>query len=119
MKIHLINPNTSQHMTEQMQESAQAVANASTEIVGRTPKHGAVSIESHFDEAMSIVGVAEEIRQADSEGADGMIVACFGDPNIWAVRELTDASCCGAQVKTVGLAKTFRDMRTDGSHPIG
>ena len=36
-----------------------------------------------------------------------------------AVRELTDASCCGAQVKTVGLAKTFRDMRTDGSHPIG
>ena len=36
MKIHLINPNTSQHMTEQMQESAQAVANASTEIVGRT-----------------------------------------------------------------------------------
>ena len=54
MKIHLINPNTSQHMTEQMQESAQAVANASTEIVGRTPRHGAVSIESHFDEAMSI-----------------------------------------------------------------
>ena len=63
MKIHLINPNTSQHMTEQMQESAQAVANASTEIVGRTPKHGAVSIESHFDEAMSIVGVAEEVRK--------------------------------------------------------
>lgn len=95
MKIHLINPNTSQHMTEQMQESAQAVANASTEIVGRTPKHGAVSIESHFDEAMSIVGVAEEVRKADSEGADGMILACFGDPNIWAVRELTEKPVIG------------------------
>ena len=41
------------------------------------------------------------------------------EEDVDAVRELTDASCCGAQVKTVGLAKTFRDMRTDGSHPIG
>ena len=95
MNIHLINPNTSQHMTEQMVQSAKPVANTGTVVFGRTAKHGAVSIESHFDEAMSIVGVAEEIRQADSEGADGMIVACFGDPNIWAVRELTDKPVIG------------------------
>lgn len=95
MKIHLINPNTSHHMTEQMQQSAQAVANDGTIIIGRTPKHGPVSIESHFDEAMSIVGVAEEVRLADSDNTDGMILACFGDPNIWAVRELTDKPVIG------------------------
>lgn len=95
MKIHLINPNTSHHMTEQMQQSAQAVANDGTIIIGRTPKHGPVSIESHFDEAMSIVGVAEEVRLADSNNTDGMILACFGDPNIWAVRELTDKPVIG------------------------
>lgn len=95
MNIYLINPNTSQHMTEQMQQSAQAVANSGTVIIGCTPKHGPASIESHFDEAMSIVGVAEEVKKADQESAAGMILACFGDPNIWAVRELTDKPVIG------------------------
>lgn len=95
MIIDLINPNTSNHMTEQMTQSAKAVAHADTVIIGKTPKHGPVSIESHFDEAMSIVGVSEEVLTADKEGTDGIILACFGDPNIWAVRELTDKPVLG------------------------
>lgn len=98
MKIHLINPNTTQSMTGQMVTTAQSVANPTTEIIGLTAPHGAVSIESHFDEAMSIVGVSDCIRQAASENSNGMILACFGDPNIWAAREL-------ATVPVIGIAQ--------------
>lgn len=95
MKIHLINPNTTQSMTKHMVTTAQSIANPTTQIIGLTAPHGAVSIESHFDEAMSIVGVSDCIRQAESEDSDGMILACFGDPNIWATRELTTVPVIG------------------------
>ncbi|WP_296403592.1 aspartate/glutamate racemase family protein [Psychrobacter sp.] len=95
MQIHLINPNTTASMTDQMVKVASAISNTDTIITGRTPSHGPVSIESHFDEAMSIVGVSDEVLRADAEGADGMILACFGDPNIWAVRELTNKPVLG------------------------
>lgn len=95
MNIHLINPNTTSSMTDQMVKVASEIANIDTIITGRTPKHGPVSIESHFDEAMSIVGVSEEVLKADAEGADAIVLACFGDPNIWAARELTDKPVLG------------------------
>lgn len=95
MNIHLINPNTTSTMTADMVNTANTVANADTNVIGQTPKHGPVSIESHFDEAMSIVGVSEEVLIADSQHADAIILACFGDPNIWAIRELTDKPVLG------------------------
>lgn len=95
MKLHLINPNTTQSMTEQMLAVANGVANPTTQVVGLTAPHGAVSIESHFDEAMSIVGVSDCVQQANREHSDGIILACFGDPNIWATRELATAPVIG------------------------
>lgn len=95
LKLHLINPNTTASMTATMVTTAQAVTNSATQIVGLTAPHGAVSIESHFDEAMSIVGVSDCIRTATSDDSDGIILACFGDPNIWAARELATAPVIG------------------------
>lgn len=93
MRIKLINPNTTASMTEAMRVSACAVAAPGTEIVAATSRSGAASIEGHFDEAMSVIGLVDEIR--DGPPADAYVIACFGDPGLLAAREITDAPVIG------------------------
>ncbi|WP_084387836.1 aspartate/glutamate racemase family protein [Grimontia marina] len=95
MKIRLINPNTSESMTMKMGSAASSIASNSTQIVAVTPKDGPESIESHFDEAVSVFGVLDEVRKGELEQTDAYIVACFGDPGLYAARETTRAPVIG------------------------
>ena len=70
MRIKVINPNTTQSMTEKIDEAARAVVAAGTEVVTVSPRSGPVSIESHYDEAVSAIGVLEEVRLGEVDGTD-------------------------------------------------
>ena len=104
MQIRVINPNTTRSMTEKIGASAQRVAAPGTIIVATNPDSGPVSIESHFDEVISAVGVASEIRKGEREGADAYVIACFGDPGLLAARELTRAPVIGIAEAAFHLA---------------
>jgi len=94
--IRLINPNTTAAMTATIRHAAEQLAGPSTTISATQPEAGPVSIESHFDEAISAVGVAEEVLKGEREGnVDAYVVACFGDPGLLAARELTRAPVIG------------------------
>ncbi|MEM9538260.1 MAG: aspartate/glutamate racemase family protein [Cyanobacteria bacterium P01_E01_bin.42] len=95
MKIKVINPNTTASMTEKIGIAARSVAAPGTEIIACNPQHGPVSIEGHYDEAMSIPGILEEVRSGELEGVDGYVIACFGDPGLFASRELATAPAIG------------------------
>ena len=95
MRIKVINPNTTASMTETIARAARAVAGPGTEIIAATSRHGAVSIEGHYDEAMSILGVADEIRDGERDGIDAYVIACFGDPGLLAARELASGPVLG------------------------
>ena len=98
MRIQVINPNTSQAMTETIGAAARAVAAPGTEIVAVCPSEGVPSIEGHFDEAIAAVGVLEQIKAGYQQGVDGHVIACFGDPGLLAAREL-------AQGPVIGIAE--------------
>lgn len=93
--IRVINPNTTASMTDTIREAAQAVAGPDTRIVATNPSMGPVSIESHYDEALASVGVLDEVRQGEQEGADGYVLACFGDPGLHAAQELVSGPVVG------------------------
>jgi len=93
MRIKVINPNTTESMTSTIALAAESVANPGTEITATTSRQGAVSIEGHYDEAMSIVGLVEAIKE--DPNADAYIIACFGDPGLLAAREITSAPVLG------------------------
>ena len=95
MHIRLINPNTPAAMTAKIGAAAERVAAAGTRISATNPEAGPVSIESHFDEAISAVGVLDEIRRGDAQGVDAHVIACFGDPGLLAARELSAAPVIG------------------------
>jgi allantoin racemase len=104
MKIRVINPNTTTNMTNKIGEAARQVASPGTVIVATNPKSGPVSIESHFDEAISAVGVTEEVRSGEGENTNAYIIACFGDPGLLAARELTRAPVIGIAEAAFHLA---------------
>lgn len=104
MKIRVINPNTTISMTEKIGESARQSASTGTVIIAVNPESGPVSIESHFDEAISAVGVIEEVLKGETENSDAYIIACFGDPGLLAARELTLAPVIGIAEAAFHLA---------------
>ncbi|SDF39701.1 allantoin racemase [Lentzea fradiae] len=92
MKIKVVNPNTSRAMTAAIGRAACAVAGPGVEVLATCPAMGPASIESHYDEALSVPGLLAEIA---ADRADGYVIACFGDPGLDAARELADGPVAG------------------------
>ena len=95
MKIKLINPNTTARMTEAMEGCARAAAAPGTDVVAATSTMGPPSIESWYDESLALPGLLAEVASGEREGVDGYVIACFGDPGLYAARELAGGPVVG------------------------
>ncbi|MET1073795.1 MAG: aspartate/glutamate racemase family protein [Umezawaea sp.] len=95
MLIKVVNPNTSKAMTRSIHGAALAMAAPGTSIDAVSPAMGPASIESHYDEALSVPGVLAEIAAGEQSGVDGYVIACFGDPGLEAARELAAGPVVG------------------------
>lgn len=95
MKIAIINPNSTQGMTEKCRIVAERFKNTGTEIWASNPSDSPASIEGHYDEVMSLVGLIREVEKAKAWGAEGLVVACFDDPGLGACREVMDGPVIG------------------------
>jgi allantoin racemase len=95
MMITVINPNTSGPMTRSIERSARGVAAPGTTVRAVHPAMGPASVESHYDEALSVPGVLAEIAIGERVGSDGYLIACFGDPGLDAARELARGPVLG------------------------
>src|SRR6476661_2964230 len=102
MQIRVINPNTTWSMTRLIGECASAVASTGVTVEAVSPAMGPASIESHYDEALSVPGILAEITRGEADGVDGYVIACFGDPGLEAAREL-------ARGPVVGITQACRE----------
>ncbi len=93
MRLLVVNPNTTQSMTEKIGEAARAAALPSTEIVAVNPDAGPPSIEGYYDEVFAIPGLIGEMRRAGP--VDGTIIACFDDTGLEAARSFSAAPVIG------------------------
>lgn len=113
-RVVLVNPNTTASMTEIALRAAQEVAAPGTVLVGRTSPTGPASIESHVDESLCVPGLLQAV--AEETDADAFVVACFGDPGVEAVRELTGVPVVGiaeaAMKSATLLGRTFSVVTT-------
>src|SRR5690606_837931 len=94
MRLLMINPNTSQEITDLVVSSARRVASPSTEIIGATGRFGARYIVSRAGAA--IAGHATlDAYAAHGAGADVIALSCFGDPGLQGLRELATQPVIG------------------------
>jgi allantoin racemase len=105
MRILLINPNTTGSMTDEMVAAARAVEPA-VEVIGATARHGVAAIDGYRDDVLAAAAVIDQI-EAHAGQFDGAIVGCFGDPGLFAARELTEAPVVGIAEASVLSAMTL------------
>jgi len=104
MKILVINPNTTESMTEHLRRELMPLKGPDTELTVVNPAHGPVSIESAYDEAMAIPPTLELIKQAEKDGYDAVVLACFSDPGLEAARELASIPVVGIEESALHVA---------------
>lgn len=89
MRILVINPNTTQSMTDAIAASAIKAASAGTEIVALTPLYGADGVDCNFESLLSAVAVMDRVATYE-EPYDAIVMAGFGEHGREGVQELTE-----------------------------
>ncbi len=65
---------------------------------------GPATIESMYEEYISVPGSARRVKEARDKGYDAAIVGCFGDPGLDALRETSDVLVVGPSAATMSMA---------------
>jgi allantoin racemase len=106
MRLLFINPNTSAHLTELGAKVARSVARPETAIVPATGRFGARYVTSRAAAAIASHAVLDTYAR-EGKGADAVIIACFGDPGLFALRELAPVPVVGMAEASCHLASTL------------
>lgn len=90
MACVIINPNSTETMTEAMLPVALRVA-PGLQFEGWTSKDGPASIQGAADGALATPPLLELVAQASAQGAEGIIIGCFDDTGL---REAAALAAC-------------------------
>src|SRR5262245_10976028 len=106
MRLLFLNPNTSPNLTEAGAEVARRFARPDTEILPATGSFGARYITTRA--AAAIAGhAALDAFARQKDGVDVVLLACFGDPGLFALRELAEVPVVGMAEASCRMASTL------------
>lgn len=99
-RLLVINPNTSASVSDLLQRRVSAVAGAAHDVRTITARFGApyIASEASYAVAQHATLDAWAAAHANGERPDAVLIGCFGDPGLFALRE-------GAGVPVGGLAE--------------
>ena len=112
--VLLINPNTSVGVTDLMSSLVAPLLDAPLELVAVTARFGASYISSEASYAIAAHALLDvwAAHRAAGGRCDAVLVGCFGDPGVAALREI-------AGVPVIGLAEaSLREAAGYGRHAI-
>ncbi len=93
MELLVVNPNSTASMTEAIDRAAKRVARPGTRILTVGSASGPPSIQGYYDGALCLSGMLEQI---ECHGyVDGIVISCFDDTGLDAVRCMVDAPVLG------------------------
>jgi len=104
MRIMVINPNTSESMTDQIRKELLQIKRPDTELTVVNPQEGPVAIEGHYDQAFAIPPTLKLVERANRESFDAVIIAAFCDPGLDAAREVSDILVLGIEEVSLHVA---------------
>ena len=94
MRILILNPNTTESVTELMLQAGSAVASPDTELLALTAPRGFPYISNRAEAQIAGAIVLEMLAEHHHE-IDAAIVAAFGDPGLFGARQLFDVPVIG------------------------
>ncbi|MEL6167834.1 MAG: aspartate/glutamate racemase family protein [Pseudomonadota bacterium] len=104
--IFVINPNSSENVTAAIHRSVQPLGRWGPELRCETLDEGPPGIESQA-QADAVIPALLARAQSHAEGAAAIVIACFGDPGLHALRDVMRCPVVGIQEAAVGMAMTL------------
>ena len=105
MRIHVVNPNASEAMTQGIAVAAAGAAPPGVEVRTTGAAGGPLSIEGPVDGALAVPWMLQRIEEAERDGVDGHVIACFDDTGL-------DAARCLARAPVVGIGEAAMHCAT-------
>jgi allantoin racemase len=112
MKIMVINPNSSVDMTDHIRKTLEGIKRPETELTVTCPNRGPVAIESAYDEILATFYCMDLVKKANVENYDAVIIACFADPGLVAMKEISDILVVGIQEASLHVASMLGNKFT-------
>ena len=111
MRILIIMPITQGIFDKREAEIARQHASPGTEIECVHLQRGPESIEDYYDVAFAVPELLEEVKRAEEQGFDGVLISCFADVGVDAARELASIPVLGvaqpSMLMTSAIAQKF------------
>jgi allantoin racemase len=104
VKIMVINPNTSESMTNHIRTELNRIKRSDGELTVVCPDKGPETIECAYDEAYAIPPTLDLVKKANQEGYDAVILACFADPGLEASKEVSEIPVIGIEEAALHMA---------------
>jgi len=104
VRIMVINPNSSQEMTDSICEVLERVKRSDTELTVVRTVGAPAAIQSASDIAQAVPPMLGLVLKANKEGYDAVILACFSDPGLEAAREQSEILVMGIEETTLHIA---------------
>lgn len=114
MRLLVINPNTTAAVTEALQRRIAAVAGDAVQVDAITARFGSAYIADESSYAIGAHAALDAYAAHVYAGAkpDAIVLGCFGDPGVWALREVSG-------VPVMGLAEAaMREASNIGRYAI-
>jgi allantoin racemase len=103
MRILIINPNSSADMTRAIQKAAERFAGDTFEVACLAAPGAPPFIETYEDQLKAAPGMIRLLRENESSH-DGFVVACHCDPNLEAMKEITEKPVVGIGEASMRMA---------------
>ena len=102
-KLLIINPNTSKEMTLDIEKTINKCKSKNIDAFVQHPDFGPESLESFYDYSLATFGTIRFIEK-EKENYDGILIACFGDPGLYAIKEMVNYPVIGIAEASISIS---------------
>lgn len=102
-RLLIINPNTSAEMTKDIEITINKYKSKDIEVMVKKPDFGPQSLESFYDYTLAAFGCIRMLEK-EKNNYDGVLIACFGDPGLYAIKEMLDYPVIGIAESSIAMA---------------
>lgn len=104
-RILVVNPNTNPKNTKVIADAIASFTPTGVEVDAVNPEKGPIGLESYYHNYMASVNIHKIIIEAEKEGYDGVVIACYGDPGIEGAKEIVNIPVVGITEASYALAR--------------
>lgn len=100
----IVNPNTSKEMTSSIRKGIGLICQEKDTFEVINSEIGPASLESFFEYDLSATGTFYTLSRIDLSVYDGILLACFGDPGLYGLKETNTCPVIGIAESSLSIA---------------